>query len=491
MKEPVHQKSNDGIKRRRKIKKTRTETRPFVVPNTKVSISINGPETSIKKKVKKTTEGIRRPEKKIQSPVLGDYDRPGIPEITLEKSFYTTPKKTSDSSRYMLFLVSFLKHNKNTVGHIIRGIGVMVVLFIMLSQNPKAYVVIDPHIEYQKIDQIIELQKNPSETDLGFDVIAITDEESVTLVASEERLVEDRSQGEITIFNNFSTEPQRLLPETLFESASGKIYQLGTQEIFVPGKTRDGPGTINTIISAQNSGEEYNIDITDFTIPGFKEAGLNAKYNGVYAVSTSSFEGGFIGNKLFISEEQRENAKVELQQKLRERLVLRLEKEKTDQVILINNSLSIQYKELDSSLDTNGLISQGGTILSLVISKEKLFEYLTQNNMEVPEGEIAQVIDIHNLKTSLISSDPGNNFNYENAKNAKVVLTGDILIAWKIDKDILAFDLVGKDKKDLLNFFMSKNSIDRAVVTTRPFWRNILPKNETSIIITENKIDQV
>jgi hypothetical protein len=60
MKEPVHQKSNDGIKRRRKIKKTRTETRPFVVPNTKVSISINGPEKSIKKKnLSKKSEEIK------------------------------------------------------------------------------------------------------------------------------------------------------------------------------------------------------------------------------------------------------------------------------------------------------------------------------------------------------------------------------------------------------------------------------------------------
>jgi len=494
MNNPLNKKINDGIKRSIKKKKKSIYNRSYDISSngeTEIHHPINVLKRPLKKNIKKTMGSIKRRRKDSSNLVLGDFDRPEIPEIILEKSFYTEPKRISDNTNIILLIKSFFKSKKKYIGHIIRIGGVMIALFLVLGQHPKAYIVVDPHVEYQKIDKTIELTRNPNINELGFDIIALSDEESISLTPNEQRRVERKSQGEITIFNSFSTEPQRLLPETRFESASGKIYQLGDSEIFVPGRTPDAAGSIQTIVFAENAGDEYNIDSTDFTIPGFKEAGLDAKYNGMYAASTSSFTDGFIGSELFISESQRKNTQEKLQQQLREGLVLRLNKEKTDRVIIINDSVNVEYRELNvvSGDNNQDILSQGGTVFGLVISMDNLFDYLTQNYIQVPDGENAQVIDVHNLQISLTSS--LENFSYQDSENIKVTVTGDILIVWDIDKEILAFDMSEKNKKDIVPFFISENFIDKATVQIRPFWRNTLPQKQESIIITENNLDQI
>ena len=63
---------------------------------------------------------------------------------------------------------------------------------------------------------------------------------------------------------------------------------------------------------ADEPGPGYNIDLTDFSIPGFKEAGLDKKFADIYAVSTGAMTGGFIGTKKVLSDDQIQKAQVSL-----------------------------------------------------------------------------------------------------------------------------------------------------------------------------------
>src|SRR5690606_3968936 len=125
----------------------------------------------------------------------------------------------------------------------------------------------------------------------------------------------------------------------------GKIFTLGPDEVIVPGKTPEGPGSIEVRLYAQQAGEEYNIESTDFSIPGFRELGLEDRYNSIYAVSTEKFEGGFIRQELYLSEEQKEHYADELRERLQEKLLERLEYEKTDIMYVVPNGVSIHTSE--------------------------------------------------------------------------------------------------------------------------------------------------
>lgn len=480
-------KSNDGIKRLKKSQRTRIQARSFGVPSSHVNLTNPLPKKVAKQKKRKTSGGIKKPLKKFKTPVLGDYNRPGIPELTLKKSFYTTPKRAVSRTSFSQRLLFFISTNKKKVGFLGRFFGVGIFLLIVLNQSPKAFVSIDPHLEYQNINIELTAQKNPKLGELGFDIIAVTDEESLPIIAENERQVEKRAQGEITIFNNFSNEPQRLLSETRFKSASGKIFKLAKGELLIPGKDDSGPGTINATIYAQEPGEEYNLDITDFTIPGFRESGLDDKYNGIYAVSTSSFSGGFIGVESYISTEKKRESEIELREKLKERLKLRLLSEKTDQVILVSDSTHIEYKPLEtifSDQGTSGVISQRGIIIAVVVSKEKLSEYLTNKHINVPEGESAKVINVEDIKIFVKNIDT--ELEYDKKRTAQLKIVGDVLVSWDINNELLVLDLLGKNKNELIPYFGSKNSIDRATVKTRPFWKNRLPKSLDSITVSKN-----
>ena len=80
--------------------------------------------------------------------------------------------------------------------------------------------------------------------------------------------IERRASGKIIVFNNYSTNSQRLIARTRFETLEGKIYRI-RDAVVVPGiSDKDGrktPGSIEVTVFADEPGEEYNIGYTDFT----------------------------------------------------------------------------------------------------------------------------------------------------------------------------------------------------------------------------------
>ena len=101
-----------------------------------------------------------------------------------------------------------------------------------------------------------------------------------------------KASGIITVFNEYSSDSQRLVASTRFLSSSGKIFR-AIEDIYIPGMKTDGdeviPGSIDAEVMANYLGTEYNISPSDFTIPGFKGT---PKYDGFYGKSDTSMSGG-------------------------------------------------------------------------------------------------------------------------------------------------------------------------------------------------------
>ena len=101
-----------------------------------------------------------------------------------------------------------------------------------------------------------------------------------------------RAHGIITVYNQYSPEPQLIIASTRFESPDGKMFR--TQEkIMVPGAqsndVRTIPGTIDVEVMTDYHGAEYNIGPSNFAIPGFEGTD---KYKLFYGLSNAAMTGG-------------------------------------------------------------------------------------------------------------------------------------------------------------------------------------------------------
>jgi len=110
--------------------------------------------------------------------------------------------------------------------------------------------------------------------------------------SSGEILKEKKAEGIIRVYNTYSTSSQALVSNTRFISAEGKLFR-SLERVTIPGGKYEGgklvPGELDVKVVADQSGPEYNITATTFSIPGF--AGT-AKYTKFYGKSSENMTGG-------------------------------------------------------------------------------------------------------------------------------------------------------------------------------------------------------
>jgi hypothetical protein len=136
---------------------------------------------------------------------------------------------------------------------------------------------------------------------------------TLTFPASGKKYVSKKAAGKITIYNGYSSEPQKLVASTRLISPDGKIFRLASS-IVVPGaKIVDGaivPSSIETTVVADQPGEAYNIPATPrFEIPGFKGT---ARYGAFYGQSAMPMAGGYVGEQAYPTEEDIKKGKIEI-----------------------------------------------------------------------------------------------------------------------------------------------------------------------------------
>jgi hypothetical protein len=190
---------------------------------------------------------------------------------------------------------------------------IIVVLIILLIgigwfiNRSKAEVLVFPKVENTFVQDTFEIaDKNSEEVGdkLGYKLLTLEKEASTLVKPSGEEEVSQKASGMIRIFNDYSENGQKLVQRTRFESEDGLVYRIA-ESITVPGYTDDGPGEIEVEVFADEAGEKYNIENTEFTIPGFK--GL-PQFDSMYAESVSDMTGGFVGIRKVVSEEDKSAA---------------------------------------------------------------------------------------------------------------------------------------------------------------------------------------
>lgn len=238
-----------------------------------------------------------------------------------------------------------------------KGFAVLIVMFSLISVGivylieARAEIEIKPKTEVSTFDVRVTVDGATTEKDMGRATIPgymIESEDGVTeeFLPSGKIIKEAKARGTIRIYNAYSTISQTLVATTRFLSAQGQLFRIPTK-VVVPGATYDKgklvPSTVDVEVVADQSGEEYNIGPTTFSIPGL--AGT-PKYTSFYAKSFANMEGGFKKEVPQVTEQDIEEAQKVVSRKALEQSGIALNSKISQDLVLFSDAINQQVIEI-------------------------------------------------------------------------------------------------------------------------------------------------
>jgi len=377
-----------------------------------------------------------------------------------------TNKKRGNSARYALWLVAVT--------------SIAVFAFALSHLFLKATVNVDPKIEDVVLNDNMFATKDANTSNLPFDLVVISGEETKTVQATEEKDISISSKGKVLIYNNFGSSSQRLDIDTRLEGSNGKIYKT-KKAIVVPGKVGDIPGKIEVEVYASKAGAEYDSAPLDFTIVGFKGT---AKYTKFYGRGVGDITGGFKGKSLVVSDAVLKNTIAELKESLQMKLS---QKAIAPGFVLFKNAAFLNIDEQNVPFNTTGdknvPITIKGTLYGFLFNEDKLTSNIVKNKIEEYDGSTVYMSNIEDLNFSLSNKE---NISIKDLQNINFNLSGTAKIIWKLDENKLITDLLGKSKGDFNQVLLNYPNIVSAQLIISPFWKTSIPDKSKDIKVIVN-----
>lgn len=408
-----------------------------------------------------------------------------------QKIFDIIPPKGKKPSRQLLFEPKTQEPAKreekrgsklsNRKGFLVKG-SILVVLFVVflffVRYAVLTKVVIELWQETEQI-QIVETvtiatsQKQPDFEAKIVPGVIFEDEQSFSQEFSASGIVQKgvKAKGIIRVYNTYSASSQGLLISTRFVSADGKLFRSTKKEVIPGGKYEKGklvPNSIDIEVQAAAVGEEYNIDPSTFSIPGF--AGT-PKYTAFYGKSFTAMMGGFKGTVTQVTQEDIEKAQEAIVQKLKQASLYTVI---PADFVLLKEAITEEPVQIVSSAKEGRetemfQVSVTGRSKGLAFRKSDM-EQLARKlvNEQGPEDKTIKE-DNFVLSYALHKLGDGNTM--------VVTVTIKANLYSDIDVAILKKALVGKSPQEAELFLGGLPDITRVEVSSWPFWRKYIPSN--------------
>ena len=119
------------------------------------------------------------------------------------------PPLEADSSRFGIWVIAFFT--------------VIILLFALSFLFRGAKVVVTPRIVQVAVDESLTAFRDGQSGQLSFDTVALSGEETTTILTREVKEVPRKASGRLIIYNNYSSTSQPVLIETRCESSDGKL----------------------------------------------------------------------------------------------------------------------------------------------------------------------------------------------------------------------------------------------------------------------------
>ena len=329
------------------------------------------------------------------------------------------------------------------------------------------------------VDGSFTAKKDAKAGELQFEIMTVTRDGTKTVPSTGEKKVEVKASGTIVIYNDYNAEPQRLIKNTRFETTEGLIYRID-RAVTVPGKKtvagKATPGTVEALVYADEAGETYNIDITDFTVPGFKG---DPRYKKFYARSKTPMKGGMIGIVKTASPEDIAKASQELDLSLRTELLKEAGSQKPEGFVLYDSAVFIETNTI-SPLEGSDL-KKRATLYGIIFDAKKLSRFLAQNLDPNYGGTdvLGSALDKLVFSPQSLDTKPWQK------GSVTFALKGETTLISVFDAEQLKHDLVSQPKERVPMILKAYPAIDTAEVIVRPFWRSTLPDDPSLISVKQ------
>ncbi|MBI2046450.1 MAG: hypothetical protein HYT28_03470 [Parcubacteria group bacterium] len=328
-----------------------------------------------------------------------------------------------------------------------------------------------------------------NQTTLPFDIMNIEEIAEKTVPATGSETIHEKAYGDIIIYNNYSSQSQKLIKNTRFETPDGKIFRI-QKSITVPGKTGAGanaaPGSVVTTVYANEEGPAFNVGLVDFTIPGLKGSPM---YSGFYARSKTPMAGGFSGVRKIVSETDRQAAETELKKIAQDKLMQRVNQEKPEGFILYEDGVSVDFINESDKVVASSVAASNNTatmrvravLHSIIFNKQDLSRHIAEKAIDNFDGSAVTISNLDTLHFTLLNKE---NTPFTDVESISFMLAGPTSVVWVVDENGLKDKLAGTPKSEFQKIMGGFLNIERAEVSIKPFWKTNFPVNGDTIKIT-------
>lgn len=312
---------------------------------------------------------------------------------------------------------------------------------------------------------------------LPYSVQTFTFEDSEVVPSQGTQHVETKASGSITVFNANSAAPMKLLKNTRFETPEGLVFRT-PNEIVIPGKKGDTPGSVSVTVVADATGQQYNVGpVAKFTLPGLKGS---PSFSTVYAKSDTAFAGGFSGEQPQTAPGALEGAITQVRARLEKKVQDALAALPADQTAL-SDLARISYTDLPNTAEGEGSVRIREQVSAQVPSfnTAQLAATLAQSvSADAAQGGIKLVpapsfaAKTADVASSTLGADP-----------IAFTLSGQAQLVWQVDKQALAAALAGHDQGAFTTIIGGFPFVQEAKARIEPFWSSSFPKDASKISI--------
>lgn len=367
------------------------------------------------------------------------------------------------------------------------ALAVVLIFLVIYFVLPTAKIEIFPLVETKRFDLAIVGLKDSNSVKTDSNNIVSLQEVKIEQTISQEfeatgkTEVNQKAKGIITIYNEYNSSPQTLVATTRFQSPDGKIFRIPTN-IVIPGAKVENakivPSEIDAEVVADQPGEEYNIGLTDFTIPGFKGS---PKYVGFYGKSKQAMVGGSVGSVKVVSADDLSQAEEKLKEELLKSAREALQKQVPDGFALIKNGVKEEIIQTNFSAQKNEAVEKFNLeikleIRALAYQKDDLKRVIDLDLLTKIENDKKLISESQKIDWTKMEID----WNKGRAELDLSVLED---ISQNVDIAAIKSGLAGKNEIEARKYFSERPEIQKVQFSFWPFWVKSIPSKESRIKI--------
>lgn len=353
-------------------------------------------------------------------------------------------------------------------------------LILLVAVRPSSITVV-PRSQVVVFDSSMQFSAYPNSTtpgELSYTMYIAEFEDSKIVTASGAEEVEEKARGTITIINNYSADPVRLIATTRFETPEGLVFRI-TEDVSVPGKKGAIPGELSVNVIADETGEKYNVGpVNKFTLPGLK--GNAAMYADVYARSTSAMTGGFMGERPVVTQADEEAARSEIRDRLEQKVREAVAEKNTGDSIALLDLAKITYAPLPTFPEGQGSarIRESAKAEIVIFAGADFAQTVAKGVSADAEQSSVFLKNPESLRATLVE---GEEPQVPGSTPITFTLSGTGQIVWNVDVSALAEALAGREEGAFEAIVASFPGIDEARARIQPFWKSSFPEDPLTI----------